>query len=407
MVPVVKTVAAVGATRFWILALLVCMMQVANSQPADSTFTKKDIKQTTFEYFFSYYNQNGDHSAVTGGTGTEKLTVFLNRLNINHTIDSSNTVFIEGGIDMISSASTDNIDFIVSSESANDNRLWVSVGYQRNTKNNNQFGIQPTFSIESDYLSVGLGGWYKARNKLNNWRYGLGAYIYADDLRWGRLSEDYRAPVSLVYPIELADSAWFDIYMRYSYNLELDVQHDINRRMSIGFFPGLIVQTGLLSTPFHRFYFAGADTAVVENLPTSRVKIPLGLRLNSFIGARVVLQLYYRFYWDDFGIKANTVNLEVPIKVTPQFTFTPFIRWYTQTATSYFYPYKTASRGITYYTSDYDLSQFTSFKIGAGIKFLTVKDVFFRQVAVRYAHYSRSDGLSFNQISSYFNFSIN
>ena len=404
MARVAKIVVVVGAIRLGSLLFFLGMAFVAKSQSPDSTFTKKEIRKTTFEYLFSYYNQDGDHSAVTGGVGTEKLTVFLNRLNIVHTFDSANTVLIEGGIDLISSASTDNIDFIVSSESANDNRLWVSVGYQRDMKNNNQFGIQPTFSIESDYLSIGLGGWYKASNKNKNWRYGLGAYFYADDLRWGRLDNEFRAPVTLVYPIELTDSAWFDIYMRYSTNIEFDVQHDINRRMSIGFFPGFIVQTGLLSTPFHRFYFDGADTAVVENLPRSRVKVPLGVQWNTFIGSRVVLQLYYRFYWDDFGINANTVNPEVPIKVTPQLSITPFVRWYSQTAADYFYPYQTAERGTPYYTSDYDLSQFTSFKVGGGIKFLTIKNMAFRQLSVRYAHYSRSDGLSFNQVSSYVNF---
>lgn len=121
---------------------------------------------------------------------------------------------------------------------------------------------------------------------------GINGQLFADDLRWGRLNEDYRRPVTLVYPVELRDSIWFDIYMRYSYNFTFDIQHDINRRMNIGIFPGIIFQQGLLSTPFHRFYFAGATKAVVENLPRSRIKLPLGIQLNIFVGARTVLQIY-------------------------------------------------------------------------------------------------------------------
>ena len=207
----------------------------------------------------------------------------------------------------------------------------------------------------------------------------------------------------MVYPIELRDSVWFDIYMRYTYNIDFDFQHDINRRMSVGFFPGFIVQHGLLSTPFHRFYFADVNGPVVENLPQQRVKIPLGIQLNSFIGNRLVMQIYYRYYWDNFGINGHTVNLETPIKIIPQLTFVPFMRYYKQTGTKYFFPFQTANIGEMFFTSDYDLSGFTSFKYGAGLRFSSIRDNFFKQVSLRYAHYTRSDGLFFNQLSSYFN----
>ena len=386
-----------------LIILLIIATSTARAQQQDSIFTKKSVKSTQIELLFSYYQQDGNHSAVTGGEGTEKLNVYLNKLNVSHAIDSFNTILIEGGIDIISSASTDNIDMIVSSASAEDNRLWAAIGYQRLLKNKKQLiGGKPSFSIESDYLSWGFTGWWNSQNNLNNWRYGITAQFFADDLRWGRLNEDYRRPVTLVYPEELRDSVWFDTYMRYSYNFNFDIQHDINRRMTIGFFPGLIFQHGLLSTPFHRFYFTGAIDAVVENLPRQRVKLPLGIQLNTFVGARTVLQLYYRYYWDNFGINAHTISLEAPVKLLPQLTFTPFIRFYTQQGAKYFFPYQTAGPTEAYFTSDYDLSQFNSIKLGAGIKLRSIRNAFFKQVSLRYAYYSRSDGLYFNQLSSYF-----
>jgi hypothetical protein len=173
--------------------------------------------------------------------------------------------------------------------------------------------------------------------------------------------------------------------------------------MSIGFFPGIIFQHGLLSTPFHRFYFIGANEAVVENLPQQRVKIPLGIQLNSFIGARMVLQFYYRYYWDNYGIHGHTVNLEAPIKIIPQLTFVPFVRFYSQKEAKYFFPFQTANTDEVFFTSDYDLSGFSSLKYGAAVRFASVKANFFRQISLRYAHYKRSNGLYFNQLSSYFN----
>jgi hypothetical protein len=390
--------------RGWALFILMASSTMAYAQQPDSIFAKQKLKSTQYEFLFSYYQQDGNHSAITGGTGTEKLSVYINKLNVTHAIDSFNTILIEAGMDIISSASTDNIDFRVSSASAKDNRFWIAAGYQRGFKDKKQtVGVRPTLAMESDYLSWGLSAWWTSRNDLNNWRYGLNVQLFADDLRWGRLNEDYKRPVTVVYPVELRDSLWFDIYRRYTYNIDFDFQHDINRRMSIGLFPGIIVQHGLLSTPFHRFYFVGATKAVVENLPQQRIKLPIGIQLNSFIGARIVLQVYYRYYWDNYGIHGHTINLETPIKILPQLTFVPFVRFYSQKEAKYFFPYKTAITGETFFTADYDLSGFTSFKFGTGIRYSSIKNNFFRQISLRYAHYKRSDGLYFNQLSSYFN----
>ena len=377
---------------------------MARAQQSDTVFTKQAVKRTQYEFLFSYYQQDGDHSAITGGQGTEELKVYISKLNVTHAIDSVNTLLIEAGLDVISSASTDRIDFRVSSASSEDNRFWIAAGYQRASKDGKQYGgARPSFSMESDYLSWGLSAWWARRSELNNWRYGVNVQLFADDLRWGRLNDDYRRPVTLVYPVELRDSVWFDIYMRYTYNVDFDFQHDINRRMSIGFFPGIIIQHGLLSTPFHRFFFVVPSPTVVENLPRQRVKIPLGIQLNTFLGARFVLQLYYRYYWDNFGINGHTVNLEIPIKVIPQLTLVPFARFYVQKGSRYFFPYQSVIIGEPFFTSDYDLSGFTSFKFGGEIGFSSVKDGFFKQISLRYAHYIRSDGLYFNQFSSYFN----
>lgn len=384
------------------LAFLTMVSLTSFAQERDSTFVTKDIKSTEFNYLFSYYQQDGDHSAVTGGKGTEKLDVFINKVNLTRVIDSTSTIYFDAGIDVISSASTDRIDMNLSTASAVDNRLWVSAGYQYTSRNRNySIGGTPSFSMESDYLSLGLTSWWMWNNALKNWRVNINGQFYSDDLRWGRLNEDYGYPVTLVYPIELRDSAWFDIYRRFSYNLTFDIQHDINRRMSIGFFPGLSFQNGLLSTPYHRFYFEGANKAVVENLPRARFKVPLGIQLNAFVGARTIIRLYYRYYWDDFGINAHTISLETPVKIIPQLVFSPFIRFYTQDQADYFYPYQTAPNTLSYFTSDYDLSRFSSFKYGAGLKFMNIKGGSYNQFGLRFAHYSRSDGLYFNQITSY------
>jgi len=332
--------------------------------------------------------------------------VVINSYSIARHIDSTNIFYFETGLDVISSASTDKIDFIVSSASEKDNRVWISSGFQHQFKGSNSaVGIKPSFSIESDYLSWGLGVWWTGKNEENTSRYTLAFKGYIDDLRWGRLNKKFKRPVTVIYPKELRYKEWFDIYMRYSYNLSFDWQKDINRRMTIGLFPGLVVQHGLLSTPFHRVFFPDSIRAVVENLPRNRIKIPVGVQLNSFLGSRIIAKVYYRIYWDDFDILAHTFSLELPIEVIPQLTIIPFSRVYTQEGSGYFSPYKENDPNSEFYTSDYDLSTFQSYKFGLGVTYSPLPRTSLRKWSVRYARYNRSDGLHFNQITSKFSFS--
>jgi hypothetical protein len=160
-----------------------------------------------------------------------------------------------------------------------------------------------------------------------------------------------------------------------------------------------VYQKGLLSTPYHRVYFNdNRSTERVERLPGERWKFPLAGQLNIFTGSRTVIRSYYRFYRDNFGITAHTLQLEVPVRLTPLLSLTPLFRWYTQTASKYFLPYRAHDLKDPWYTSDYDLSRFSSYKTGLTIRYAPQKYVSphtaFNAISLRYAWYKRSDGLA-------------
>ncbi|HTB26708.1 MAG TPA: DUF3570 domain-containing protein, partial [Puia sp.] len=163
----------------------------------------------------------------------------------------------------------------------------------------------------------------------------------------------------------------------------------------------LVYQTGYLGLPFHRvFYNTGKDT--IENLPSQRFKLPIGFRLNYFLGDRVIIRSYYRFYVDSWGLMSNTFNLEVPVKITPFLSLSPFYRFYAQTAARYFAPYKVHSETDEYFTSNYALAQFNSSMFGAGFRIAPPKGVFInslRILEIRYAHYMQTTDLNANIIS--------
>jgi len=376
----------------------------------DSLFRKRRLTNIDIEAFCSFYAQDGNHSAVTGGIGTEELTVYNFGANLNFTIDTSHTIIFEAYLDVISSASVDNIDFVESSASEQDTHVSAHFGYQFTAKKSPfQIGVKYLFAVESDYLSNGFNIWSSFSSKDFSRNFSVSLVCFFDDLRWGRFSKEYdHKPTTLIYPVELRYKQWFDIYRRNSYNLKAGLRQDLTKRISLQIDLGIIYQSGLLSTSFHRIFFYDHDSGVVENLPRQRLQIPLGIGLNSFVSNRWILKAYYRYFWDEFGISAHTLTLDSPVKINHRYTLYPFARFYIQSASRYFKPFSQHSYLDEFYTSDYDLSAFTSFKTGLGFGFYPDKRMgkrnwSFNKLVIRYAYYWRSDLLDAHILSFVFN----
>jgi hypothetical protein len=158
----------------------------------------------------------------------------------------------------------------------------------------------------------------------------------------------------------------------------------------------------LLATKYQRVYFTDGSLKA-ENLPDTRLKMPLGIRANYFLGGRVILRSFYRYYQDDWGLKAHTAELELPVKLSPMLSVSPFYRFYTQNGVDYFAQYGQHAATNTYYSSDYDLSKFTAHFYGTTLRIVPENGVFgmerFHSVELRYGHYVRSNGLNSNQIT--------
>lgn len=173
------------------------------------------------------------------------------------------------------------------------------------------------------------------------------------------------------------------------------------------FLADLIYQQGFLGLPFHRVYFTD-NSLHIENLPDTRLKIPLGIRANYFIGDKVIVRSFYRYYHDDWGLTAHTIDLETPIKITPFFSIAPFYRYYNQTAIKYFAPYQSHKLTDQYYTSNYDLSKFNSNFFGAGFRIAPPKGVFghkhINMLELRYGHYTKTNGMHSDIVSLHLKF---
>ena len=366
---------------------------------ADTAYRSRKLRFEEANLVSSYYNQDGNNSAVTGGTGSEKLTDLSNTIDlkmIRYDKKSRKHSFTgELGIDHYTSASSDKIDpHTISSASHADTRLYPSLGWtMENEAKGNTIGAGVSFSTEFDYQSIGS---YLSLAKKTNDRSGeftIKAQAFLDN-------------VTLIYPIELRTGNGSDDHYsttsRDSYSGSISWSQIVNKNFQLQVEGELVYQKGYLGLPFHRVYFA--DQSVhVENLPSSRLKIPLGLRANYFIGDKLIVRTWYRHYFDDWGISSDAAQLETVAKITPFFSVSPFYRFYRQSQADYFQPYLVHTGGDEFYTSNYDLSKFTSNFYGIGFRIAPPSGVMHIQhlnaLELRYGHYQKTTGMSANIIT--------
>ncbi len=366
-----------------------------------SAYKNKKLKPTEINFVTGYYHQNGNLSPVTGGTGSENLsdiaTTFELKLNKYDNKNRRHDVSFELGVDHYTSASSDKIDpHTISSASSRDTRIYPSASYSiTNEQKGNAISFNGSFSHEFDYNSFGAGTGFTKTSKDKNTEFGVKLQAYLDNLL-------------LILPIELRTITQgrgernYASAARNSVSSSFTFSQSLTQRLQLSLLLDLIYQSGYLSTPFHRIYFTNG-TETNEKLPSSRFKIPVGMRLNYFIGDKFIIRSYYRFYHDDWGLTAHTFNIEVPVKVTPFLSVSPFFRHYTQNGVKYFAPYFSHAATEQFYTTDDDLSKFNSNTEGVGFRYAPPGGVFgiqhLNDLELRFGHYNRTDGLNSNIIT--------
>ncbi|MFT5070940.1 MAG: hypothetical protein ACI8V8_000901 [Chitinophagales bacterium] len=414
--------------KFSMLIFLVFLsLNLVAQNPVDSN--KIHLEDVSIDFLFNYYEQEGIHSPVTGGLGTEKLNNIAPSIIVNIPLDTLRSISYSGGVDYYSSASSDNINnpYLqadhVSSASAADYRIYSSLGYkQKNKKKKTSYSGTLAMSFEFDVTSVSVGGGYAKTSKDENREFSVkGGYFYD---KW-----------KLIYPVEQRNASFaiLDTDGRHSANLSLVQSWVMNKRMTASVNVDFVLQKGILSTPFHRVYFsdynldqfgnpldntASLVNSQVEMLPSTRFKLPIGLRYNYYIADFLRLKAYYRFYYDTWNVMGHTAQIELPMVLTKFLRVYPFYRYHNQSSAKYFAPFATHQANASFYTSDYDLSGFNSHRIGLGVGIDPLFGIFnfknksktrtnvLKSIDLKYSHYRRSDGLKANLYSVAFSYLI-
>lgn len=382
------------------LALMGLLRAYAQEEKKQDTtaYTARKLRIEEINLVSSYYGQSGDNAAVTGGKGSEELTDVSNILDVNLVkYDSKgikHDINVALGVDHYTSASSDRVDLQAnSSASSSDIRVYPSLTYIReDVERGTALSIGLSSSTEYDYQSFGGSVGYDLKTPNKNGTFSARVQAFIDQ-------------VKLLAPIELRtdpDVRSSGNSSRNTFSGSLSYSQIVNRNFQFLVQAEVVSQQGYLSLPFHRVYFSDG-TVHQERLPDSRLKFPLAIRGSYFAGDRIIFRGYYRFYTDDWGIDSHTANLEVPVKLTPFFSISPFYRYYIQTAARDFDDYGAHDMMDEYYSSNYDLSAFHSSFFGAGLHLTPLKGILgIRRLAmleIRYGHYARTTDLQSDIVS--------
>ncbi len=382
-------------------------------KPDSSGYNPRRLRLDEIDFVSSYYGQTGDHSPVRGGIGSEAVTDIANGLDLKliwlDKAFNKNSLSVGLGFDYHTAASQAYVSLTGASK-ASGTRIYPSLDWTvENAKTGSTFGIGAYYSGEVNYHSLGADAHFSVKT----------------DDKMGEFSaklQGYFDKVTLILPDELEPASsllndnpgnigsgrhgkrnWGSS-PRNTYTASLSYSQIINSRLQVIFLGDVVTQNGYLGLPFHRVYFSnGNDTAKVEKLPSSRFKLPVGFRANYFLGDNIILRAYYRYYADNWGIRSNTIGLEVPYKITPFFSISPFYRFYNQSASTYFAPYEVHSPTDQYYTSNYEYSKFNSQFFGVGFRIAPPNGVFgwqgLHEMEIRYGHYSQTTDLVSDVVS--------
>jgi hypothetical protein len=371
----------------------------------DTTFKPRKLKLDEVDLVSSYYTQTGDHSAIRGGIGSEQVTDLTNGLDLKWVgwdgHQRKNSLAVGMGVDHHTAASQAWISKTGASKRTDGLRLYPSLDWTReNEKKGSSISAGLYYSNEFNYHSIGFNAGFTQKTK-NNGEFGLKLSTYQDQVTLILPSEFEPPGAYRIGPNGELKHPHYGSTPRQTYTASFSFSQVINERMQGSLNLDLVEQHGFLGLPFHRVYFTnGADS--IERLPSSRYKLPIGLRLNYFLGDNIILRGYYRYYIDSWGIRSNTASLEVTLKITPFFSMTPFYRYYVQTAANYFAPYDQHLVTDTYYSSNYALAGFSSHFFGAGVRLAPPKGIFDSHLStleIRYGHYTQTTDLVSDVIS--------
>jgi hypothetical protein len=296
----------------FVVIVLINATAFAQEKDSTTTFKKRVLENTEVDFLLSYYKQDGAHSAVGGGVGSEKLSDIATNIVVAVPLNADDVLTFDVGVSAYTSASSSNINpfnsgktststtsgasgqkststtstsgpygtpwLASSGASASDQLASITANYSHSSDDRNTlWNADVSFSNEYDYTSIGFGGGFTKLFNEKNTEISLKANAYLDQWRpiyptelheyatYGSnfQNQGYLTGVSILdqngnkstnyLPTSFSE---YSAVNRNSYSATISFSQILTKKIQMSIFMDLLKQEGLLGTPYQRVYFA-------------------------------------------------------------------------------------------------------------------------------------------------------
>ncbi len=245
-----------------------------DQQQDSSQYNPRKLKLDEINFVSSYYWQDGNHSAVTGGIGTEKVTDIANGIDLHfvwlNQSGNRNLLTTGLGFDYHTAASQAYVSQTGAS-STTGTRLYPSLDWTvENSKSGNTFGIGAYYSGEYNYQSLGTDLHFSVKTANKSGEFSARLQGYFDQVKLIYPSEFIPQTTTVGTVVTSASGvnesgsghhkANIPSSPRNTYSASLAYSQIINSRLQIAFLGDLVGQNGYLGLPFTEYIFRPVKT---------------------------------------------------------------------------------------------------------------------------------------------------
>ncbi len=280
-------------------------------------FKKRVLESTELDILSSFYSQEGQNAAVTGGIGTEELTDLATDISISIPLNDDDVLSINGTVSAYTSASSSNLnpwtkeydgdddddnDDVggfntgtpwAASSGASRQDVWTNfnLGYSHSSDDRNTIlSGNLSFANEYDYSSFGGGVGIAKLFNLKNTELSLNASVFLDSWRPqypteikafvknnSNLNDGFFQGADILDQNgniinKLDPNAWkphnttlVENKSRNTYALSFGFSQILSKTTQISVFSDPTYQTGWLANPMQRVYFADKENFYIGN----------------------------------------------------------------------------------------------------------------------------------------------
>ncbi len=243
-------------------------------------------------------------------------------------------------------------------------------------------------SKEYDYLSLGVNGNLAFDFNKKNSTFSVGASLFQDTFEpEGGIPKPFHSmPLAseFAHEGEFENSRLTNNDDKTTMDLMLGFTQVINRRMIMQFNYSYAMVDGFQTDPFKVLSMVNANGLtqdyLYEHRPDERTKQSVFTQ-GKYHFDRTVLDLSYRFMWDDWEIDSHIVDSRLRIAIGNNNYIEPHFRYYKQSAAEFYQPFLNQSEPLPQFASaDYRIGQMTAYTVGLkyGIALSDGKELSFR-----------------------------